>query len=102
LQWFVFVPFVSFFNIARVVLTAAYLALWWSRWRPSCHLYLQIGADLWLTTLLVAHTRGIESPFVAFYLLIIIYSSLTLGRNGAMIGAALCAVLYSGVISTTQ
>jgi len=96
------VPFISFFNITTVVLTAAYFGLWWSRRRPSWQLYLQIGADLWLTTLLVAHTRGIESPFVSFYLLIIIYSSLTLGRNGAMIGAALCAVLYSGVISTTQ
>jgi len=96
------VPFVSFFNITTVVLTAAYFGLWWSRRRPSWQLYLQIGADLWLTTLLVAHTRGIESPFVSFYLLIIIYSSLTLGRNGAMIGAALCAVLYSGIISTTQ
>ena len=96
------VPFISFFNITTVVLTAAYFGLWWSRRRPSWQLYLQIGADLWLTTLLVAHTRGIESPFVAFYLLIIIYSSLTLGRNGAMIGAALCAVLYSGIISTTQ
>jgi len=96
------VPFVSFFNIASVVLTSAYFALWWSRWRPPWQLYLQIGADLWLTTLLVAHTRGIESPFVAFYLLIIIYSSLTLGRNGAMISAGLCAVLYSALISTTQ
>ena len=96
------VPFISFFNITTVVLTAAYFGLWWSRRRPSWQLYLQIGADLWLTTLLVAHTRGIESPFVSFYLLIIIYSSLTLGRNGAMIGAALCAVLYSGIISTTQ
>ena len=96
------VPFISFFNITTVVLTAAYFGLWWSRRRPSWQLYLQIGADLWLTTLLVAHTRGIDSPFVSFYLLIIIYSSLTLGRNGAMIGAALCAVLYSGIISTTQ
>ncbi len=37
-----------------------------------------------------------------FYPLIIIYSRLTLGRNGAMIAAALCAVLYSGLISTTR
>jgi two-component system sensor histidine kinase PilS (NtrC family) len=54
--------------------------------------------DLILATLLVAYTRGIESPFVFFYLLIIIYCSLTLGRNGGMVGAALSSILYSGTI----
>src|SRR6266516_4868882 len=47
--------------------------------------------------------KGIKKKsFVEFYLLIIIYSSLTLGRNGAMIAAAFCVVLYTGLISTTR
>ena len=58
-------------------------------------LYLQIGADLTLTTALVAFTRGIESPFISFYLLIIIYCCLALGRNSGMAGAALSTILGS-------
>jgi two-component system sensor histidine kinase PilS (NtrC family) len=62
-------------------------------------LYFQIGADLTVTTLLVAFTRGLESPFVPLYLLIIIYCSLTLGSNGGKTGAALSTILYAGVIN---
>src|SRR5207247_790736 len=63
------VPFISFFNITTVLLTAAYFGLWWSRRRPSWQRYLQLGADLWLPTRLVAHTRGFVSvDFLCTYL----------------------------------
>ena len=95
-------PFLQLFNIVALALTIAFLALWsWDRGRPLPQLYLQIGADLALTTVLVAQTRGIESPFVSFYLLIIIYCSLIFERNGGMASAALSTILYAGVITTT-
>jgi two-component system, NtrC family, sensor histidine kinase PilS len=92
------ISFLSFFNILGLILTAIFLALWRIDRHPRFQLFLQIGADLLLTTALVAFTRGIESPFVSFYLLIIIYCCLTLGRNGGLTGAALSTILYAGII----
>lgn len=91
-------PFLSFFNILAVSLTAFCLVLWRTRRQEILQLHLHIGIDLALTTILIAQTRGIESSFVSFYLLIIIYCSLTLGRNGGIVGAALSTILYSGII----
>jgi two-component system, NtrC family, sensor histidine kinase PilS len=91
-------PFLTFFNILIVVLTLGLLGLRWTRWRPRLQLYMQITADLCLVTALVANTRGIDSAFVSLYLLIIIYCSLTLGRNGAIAAAALSTIFYTAVI----
>jgi PAS domain-containing protein len=95
-------PFASFLNVFIIVLTGVYLLLWRNGWNLRIQIYLQFAGDLLLTTILVACTRGIESPFVSFYLLIIIYSSLTLGRNGAIISSASGAILYSGLITANQ
>jgi two-component system, NtrC family, sensor histidine kinase PilS len=92
-------PFLAFFNILSLALTVFFLTLWRIDPHRKFQLFLQIGADLMLTTALVACTRGIESPFIPFYLLIIIYCSLTLGRNGGMVGAALSTILYAGLIA---
>jgi two-component system, NtrC family, sensor histidine kinase PilS len=95
-------PFVPAFNIFSVTLAFAYLALWWGNRRQSLQLYFQIGVDLCIATVLVASTRGSESPFLSFYLLIIIYCSLLLGRNGGVIGASLSSILYAGVIALNR
>lgn len=91
-------PLVPFFNIFSVVLATCYLAMWWIGRNPALQLYVQIAMDLGIATVVVAHTHGSQSPFVSFYLLIIICCSLTLGKNGGMIGASLSTILYSGVI----
>lgn len=93
-------PFVPFFNILSVTLTLAYLGLWWNGRHLPAQLMAQVGVDLALASVLVASTGGLESPFVSFYLLIIIYCSLTLGRRGAVISAALSIVLYSAIVGT--
>ncbi len=90
--------FLPFFNIAITCITLGYLALWWTRRALTLQAYLQIAVDLCLTTLLVTQTRGIESPFLSLYLLLIIYCSLTLGRNGGLVGAALSTILYAGIV----
>ena len=96
------IEFTPFFNILTVVLTILYLLLWrfWRVFRTQ--LYFQIVADLIITTILVASTRGIEGPFVSFYLLIIIYCSLALGKNGGVFGAALCTFCYFTIIVSTR
>lgn len=91
--------FLLVFNLLVLALTLIFLLLWWMRRYAALQLYVQIGADLVLTTLLVIYSRGMESPFVSFYLLIIIYCSLTLGRNGGMAGAALGTILYAATIT---
>jgi two-component system sensor histidine kinase PilS (NtrC family) len=91
-------PFLLVFNILALSLTLLYLIWWRSNKHRMLQLSLQIGTDLILATTLVAFVRGIESPFVSFYLLIITYCSLTLGRNGGMVGAALSTILYAGTI----
>lgn len=93
------VPFLPLFNALAVILTLTYLALWWSGRQLMFQLYLQIAVDMAVTTILVANTRGIESAFVSFYILIIICCSLMLGKNGGMIGAALSTILYAGMIA---
>ncbi len=95
-------PFLPFFNILALVETLVFLMLWvWGR-HKVLQLYLQTAADLALATTLVVYTGGIESAFVSFYLLIIIYCSLTLGRNGGMVGCALSTILYAGVIAANR
>ncbi len=90
--------FLPFFNIAVTSLTVSYLLLWWSGRKLLLQIYLQIGIDLCLITLLVTQTHGIESPFLSLYLLLIIYCSLTLGRSGGLTGAALITIVYAGIV----
>jgi two-component system, NtrC family, sensor histidine kinase PilS len=94
--------FLPFFNTLALVMTLVWLAWWWIGREKIIQLFFQIGADLILTTILVAYTHGIESSFVSFYLLIIIYCSLTLGRNGGLAGAALSTILYAGIITADR
>jgi len=95
-------PFLSFFNILALSFSALFLALWRIRCFALLQLCFQIAVDLFITTILVAFTRGIESAFVSFYLLIIIYCTLTLGRNGGLVGAALSMISYAGIILAIQ
>jgi two-component system sensor histidine kinase PilS (NtrC family) len=95
-------PFLPLFNTLALSLTLIYLIWWQSSRHRKLQLYLQISADLALTTVLVRYTHGIESAFVSFYLLIIIYCSLTLGRKGGMVGAALSTILYAGTINAIR
>jgi two-component system sensor histidine kinase PilS (NtrC family) len=92
-------PFLPVFSGLALALTGTFFLLWCTCRRVTLQLYLQIGADLLLTTLLVAYSRGPESPFVSFYLLIITYCSLTLGRRGGLASTALATILYSGVVT---
>ena len=96
------VEFVPFFNILTVFLAVLYLALWRFRRGLRLQLYFQIIIDLVFATIFVASTRGIEGPFVSFYLLIITYCSLVLGKNAGIVSAALSAICYSGIVIATH
>jgi two-component system sensor histidine kinase PilS (NtrC family) len=85
-------------NTLIAIITTIYLPLWWADRFLLSQLYAQIGTDLALVTLLVAYTGGMESAFLSFYILIIIYSGLALGRNGGLVGASWSVLLYAGII----
>ncbi|MBM3789907.1 MAG: PAS domain S-box protein [Acidobacteria bacterium] len=90
--------FLPLFNILSVTLSLTYIALWWNGRGLYWQLWVQIGMDLALASVVVASTGGLSSPFVSFYLLIIIYCSLTLGRTGAAVCAALSTTLYAAIV----
>jgi two-component system, NtrC family, sensor histidine kinase PilS len=92
-------PFLPFFNILTLTFALLYLALWWQGNALTKQLWLQAASDLVMATVLVSQTGGIESIFVSFYLLIIIYCSLLLGHQGGMIAAALSTIVYSGIVA---
>ncbi|MBN1570094.1 MAG: PAS domain S-box protein [Acidobacteria bacterium] len=95
-------PFLHLFNLLALILTLLFVIFWWIGRYKLFQLYAQICADLILTTMLVVYTNGIESAFVSFYLLIIIYCSLTLGRNGGLVGTALSTLLYAGILAANH
>jgi two-component system sensor histidine kinase PilS (NtrC family) len=92
-------PYLATLNLFTLVLTATYLLLYFTRWPTAAQVRLQVVVDLLVATLLVANTQGADSGFASLYLLVIICCSLTLGRNAAMIGAAVSTILYAGIIT---
>ena len=101
-QYLGIIELVPFFNALTVFLTILYLILWRIGRALRQQLYIQMMVDLVLATIIVAATHGIEGPFVSFYLLTIIYCSLTLGKNGGILSAALSAVFYSLIVAAMR
>lgn len=60
--------------------------------------YLQIVWDLFLVTVLILLTGGINSPFSFLYILAIINASVLLSRREAFYTASLCGILYGAIV----
>ena len=58
------------------------------------NIYLQLGVDIILTTVLVYITGSLRSNYSVLYPLIIIYSVIFLGRYGGLIIASAAGILY--------
>lgn len=58
------------------------------------NIYLQLGVDILLTTVLVYITGSLRSNYSVLYTLIIIYSVIFLGRYGGLIIASAAGILY--------
>jgi two-component system sensor histidine kinase PilS (NtrC family) len=78
-------------------LTLLYIAL--GRVLPSriINLTVQLTGDLFIETILVYFTGGIDSPFSFLYLVSIITASTLLYRRGGLIAASGCTILYGGL-----
>jgi len=61
--------------------------------------YIQCLLDTLLVTSLVYATGGIESVYSMLYPLIILYSALFLGKNGAALVASACSIFYGVLVN---
>ncbi|MFQ5455296.1 MAG: nitrogen regulation protein NR(II), partial [Nitrospirota bacterium] len=60
--------------------------------------YFQITVDLFLESILIYLTGGIDSPFSFLYLISIISTSMILYNKGVFIIASLCSILYGSIV----
>lgn len=79
-------------------LTLIYIGLGQIVASTRMNLYIQIGGDLVVETLLVYFTGGLDSPFSFLYLVSIITAAMLLYRRGGLLIASAAAILY-GVLS---
>lgn len=61
--------------------------------------YIQIGIDTFVVSLIIFVTGCFASIFSFLYLIVIIYGSMLLFRNGSMIMAALCSIQYGVMVN---
>lgn len=84
--------------IAAYILSAFYYIVLQLTPNLKISLYIQAVCDVMLITALVYATGGIQSIYVVFYIIIIIYSVIFLGRRGGLIIASACGIFYGGLL----
>ncbi len=85
-------------TIAGTYLLTFIYGLLFSRVPLKAFSYGQLGLDTFLVTLVIYVTGGYSSVFSFLYLVVIIYSSLFLQRNGTVVIAAMCTIQYGLLI----
>ncbi len=86
---------------AAIIVTGTYLLtiLYWTALRMSGItrplMAAQIGFDIFITTVMVHYTGGMDSPFAGFYLMSVMCASLFFGRLLTLVFTAQAAVFYN-------
>jgi two-component system sensor histidine kinase PilS (NtrC family) len=83
---------------ATYLLTVIYARLF-PRLSLSSHVQMQLSLDAMLVTAVVYVTGGYGSVFSFLYLVVIIYSSIFMGRRGILAVAAFCSALYAALLT---
>ena len=60
--------------------------------------FIQIGIDTFFVTLIIYGTGGFLSVFSFLYLVVIVYSSMSLPMRGTMVVAGLCSIQFGGLV----
>ena len=84
--------------LAAYILSVLYLVLYEKIQDYRINIYTQTFCDILVITALVYVTGGIRSIYTVLYPLVIIYSVLFLGRNGGLLSASGCSILYGLLI----
>jgi two-component system sensor histidine kinase PilS (NtrC family) len=80
------------------VFSLIYYLMYAMRWFEIALAYAQILFDTLFVSLIIYVTGGFSSIFSFLYLVVIIYSSILLFRNGSFVVAAFCSVQYAVMI----
>jgi two-component system, NtrC family, sensor histidine kinase PilS len=79
-------------------LTIAYIAVVRLVDNVAVNYYVQFAGDVFIITMLVYFTGGLDSPFSFLYLVTIITSSMILYRKGGLVTASGSVILYAGLV----
>lgn len=79
-------------------LTLLYIGLAFTIPSRALNLAIQTGGDIFVETLLVYFTGGLDSPFSFLYLVSIITASMLLYRRGGLLTASGAAILYGVLV----
>ncbi len=80
-------------------LSFAYFVLLRKKKYFGFNIYFQLIVDICLATFLIYLTGGIASNYSLLYTLIIIYSAIFVGRNGALIIASISSLSYALILA---
>jgi two-component system sensor histidine kinase PilS (NtrC family) len=83
---------------ATYALTLLYIGLAVSVPSRTLNLAIQTGGDLFVETLLVYFTGGLDSPFSFLYLVSVITASMLLYRRGGLLAASAASILYGVLV----
>jgi two-component system, NtrC family, sensor histidine kinase PilS len=88
------INFFYFIAVAVYLVSVVYILLYKFRKELKNNLYLQIGTDIIIVTLLIFTFGNTQIDYSLFYTLIIIYSVIFLGRKGGIAVATISSVFY--------
>ncbi len=91
------INYIYFFAGTGYVLSVVYIILGSRIASRAVNLYIQMAGDVFLETMLVYFTGGLDSPFSFLYLVTIITASMLLYRRGGLVVASGSVVLYGGL-----
>ncbi|MFN2442151.1 MAG: nitrogen regulation protein NR(II) [Thermoanaerobaculia bacterium] len=80
------------------VLTIVYITIVRLIENVAVNFYVQFAGDVFVITMLVYFTGGLDSPFSFLYLVTIITASMILYRQGGLVTASGSVILYAGLV----
>ncbi len=90
--------YLYYFLLSVYILTGIYWYLLRKIKNSTLFAYFQISADIFLVSVLVYLTGGIDSSFSILYHLTIISASIIIYRRGGFISASLASILYGSML----
>jgi signal transduction histidine kinase len=89
---------IGIYNFGFWVIVQRYMKRNVSLARPSILLHMQIIADLVALTAILHYTGGLENPFYAYYILLVVVGSILSTRRASFVYAVIASSLWVGLL----
>jgi signal transduction histidine kinase len=89
---------IGIYNFGFWVIVQRYMKRNVSLARPSILLHMQIIADLVALTVILHYTGGLENPFYAYYILLVVVGSILSTRRASFVYAVIASSLWVGLL----